>query len=158
MRGRVTAVLRDRRGRIRGRWVTRNLVTANGDQWCALRTHSSPTAMSGMKLGTATTAPAKTGDGSYIGAADYVAGSAHAQEAGWPKAGASNDIAQWRVVWAAGQGTSENINRVTIVDNTTDAGEADGSHTLAIAVFGAAINKGAGDTLTVTWDITFLGA
>jgi hypothetical protein len=44
------------------------------------------------------------------------------------------------------------------VDNTTDAGEADATHTFAISVFDGAINKGASDTLAVTWNVTFLGA
>jgi len=59
---------------------------------------------------------------------------------------------------AAGQGTNSNINRVAIVNNTTDAGEADATGTYSISVFGAAIDKGASDVLTVTWDVTHLGA
>jgi hypothetical protein len=111
-----------------------------------------------MKLGTATTEAAKSGAGSYIAAGDYVSGSAKALDDSTPKQGASANIAQFRRLWAAGEGTNADINRVAIVDNTTDAGEADATHTFAISVFDGAINKGASDTLAVTWNVTFLGA
>lgn len=158
LRGEVIAELYGPNGELKQRLVQHNLVTSNGDQYCAKKLYSAPTAMSGMKLGTATTAAAKSGAGSFQAVADYVSGSAHAFDATYPKAGATNDIAQYKVTWAAGEGTNANINRVSIVNNTTDAGEADGTNTLAIAVFSGAINKGASDTLAVTWNITMLGA
>ena len=116
----------------------------------------------GMKLGTRDDLPAsKTGEGSYIqadSAGDYISGSAQALDDATPKAGATDDIAQFRNQWAAGEATDSDINRVAITDNTTDNGEADATTTYAIAVFGATIDKGADDTLTVTWNVTYLGA
>jgi len=154
--GRVTAELRDRRGRLLRRLAVHNLITDVGDQYIAAKLYSSPTAMSGMKLGSASTAAAKNGAGSYVAAGDYVSGSAKAFDATWPKAGASANVAQYKRTFAAGEATGT-IRRASIVDNQTDAGEADASHTAAVAVFDADIPKGASDTLTITWDWTILG-
>jgi len=158
MRGEVIAEVRDKHGNLKQRSVTRNIVTSQGDKFAAAAMYTAAYSGWGMKLGTATTAAAKSGAGSYIATGDYVSGSAKALDDSTPKAGASNDIVQFRRLWAAGEGTSSNINRVAIVDNTTNAGEADATHTFAISVFSGAINKGADDTLTVTWNVTFLGA
>jgi len=158
--GRVEYELRGPDGRIKTRGVTHNLVTANGDQYCAKKLYSSPTLMTAMKLGTETDVAAKTGTGSYVktGAA-YVTGSAHACDESSPKAGGTNDIVTFIHTWAAGEATNSTINNVTIVDNTTDAGEADATHTLAYALLNPKpVAKGAADTLKITWNITFLGA
>jgi len=158
LRGEVIAELRGPDGKIKQRQVTHNIVTDVGDDFAAAAIYTAAYATWGMKLGTATTAAAKTGAGSFQAVADYVSGSAKALDDSTPKAGVSNDIAQFRRLWAAGEGTDPTINRVSIVDNTTDAGEADATHTYAIAVFAAQIAKGADDTLTVTWNVTYLGA
>lgn len=158
LRGEVIAEVRDRDGNLKQRLVTHNIVTAQGDKFAAAAIYSAAYSSWGMKLGTATTEAAKSGAGSYIAAGDYVSGSAKALDDGTPKQGASANIVQFRRLWAAGEGTNADINRVAIVDNTTDAGEADATHTFAISVFDGAINKGASDTLAVTWNVTFLGA
>jgi hypothetical protein len=159
MLGRMAYELRGPDGRIKARGVTHNLVTGNGDQYCAKKLYSAPTLMTAMKLGTATTAPAKTGAGSFVAVADYVSGSAHACDESSPKAGGTNDIVTFIHTWAAGEATNSTINRVAIVDNTTDAGEADATHTLSAALMNPApVAKGAADTLKITWNITFLGA
>lgn len=157
-RGKLTVELHDKYGKLKRRIVTHNLVTEQGDFFSAAAGYTAAWTGWGMKLGTATTTAAKTGAGSYIAVADYVSGSAQALDDATPKAGATNDIIQFRRQWAAGQGTNSNINRVAIVDNTTDAGEADATGTYSISVFSSAINKGASDVLTVTWDVTHLGA
>lgn len=156
--GVVTAELRDKDGNLKQKKIVQNLVTGQGDKFAAAAIYTAAYSTWGMKLGTATTAASKTGAGSFVAVGDYVTGSAKALDNSTPKAGVSNDIAQFRRLWAAGEGTSATINRVSIVDNTTDAGEADATHTYAIAVFSGAINKGADDTLTVTWNVTYLGA
>lgn len=158
MRGEVIAELRDKHGNLKQRSVTHNIVTDKGDALAAAALYSAAYSGWGMKLGTATTEAAKSGAGSYIAAGDYVSGSAKALDDSTPKQGASANIVQFRRLWAAGEGTNADINRVALVDNTTDAGEADATHTFAISVFSGAINKGADDTLTVTWNVTFLGA
>jgi hypothetical protein len=156
--GVVVAELRDKDGNLKQRKVVQNLVTAQGDKFAAAAPYTAAYSTWGMKLGTATTTATKTGAGSFVAAGDYVSGSAKALDNSTPKAGATPDIVQFRRLWAAGEGTNATINRVAIVDNTTDAGEADATHTFAIAVFSGAINKGADDTLTVTWNVTCLGA
>ena len=159
IKGKMSWELRDEKGRIKSKGSTSNLVTTNGDNYCAALLHSAPTTMDDMKLGTADTAPAKAGAGSYIAVADYVAGSAQACDEASPKAGASSNIVQFIRTWAAGVATNATINRVAIVNNTTDAGEGDATGTLAIALFDPRpIAKGAVDSLKVQWDITFLGA
>ena len=159
IRGKVSWLLRGPDGRIKRRGVTHNLVTDVGDQYLATKIHGAPTVMDDMKLGTATTAVTKSGAGSFVAVADYISGSAHACDNSTPKQGATADIVQYEHTWAAGEATNATINRVGIVDNTTDAGEGDATHTLAIALLDPKpVAKGAADTLKVTWDITFLGA
>ena len=158
LRGTVIAELRDRNGKLKQRRVTHNIVTDQGDDFAKSGIYTAAYTGWGMKLGTATTTASKSGAGSFIATGDYISGSAQALDDSTPKQGASANICQFRRLWAAGEGTSSNINRVAIVDNTTDAGEADATGTFAIAVFSGAINKGADDTLTVTWNVTFTGA
>ena len=156
--GVVVAELRGPDGRLKKRKVVQNLITAQGDKLAAAAIYTAAYATWGMKLGTATTEASKSGAGSFVAVADYVSGSAKALDDSTPKAGVTDDIVQFRRLYAAGEGTDATINRVSITDNTTDAGEADATHTYAIAVFSGAINKGAADTLTVTWNVTYLGA
>lgn len=158
MTGEVIAEVHGPDGKLKQRLVTHNLVTDQGDDFAKSAIYTAAYGTWGMKLGTASTAAAKNGAGSFIAVADYVAGSAQALDDATPKEGASAIICQFRRLWAAGEGTSNTINRVAIVDNTTDAGEADATHTYAIAVFAAQIAKGAADTLTVTWNVTYTGA
>jgi len=158
LRGEVIAELRGKDGKLKQRQVTHNLVTDQGDIFAKSAIYTAAYSTWGMKLGTATTEASKNGAGSFQAVADYVDGSAKALDDSTPKQGASANICQFRRLWAAGEGTSATINRVSIVDNTTNAGEADATHTYAIAVFAAQIAKGADDTLTVTWNCTYLGA
>lgn len=158
LHGEVIAELRGPDGELRQRQVTNNLVTDQGDKFAAAAMYTAAYGTWGMKLGTANTAASKSGAGSFVAAGDYVAGSAKGLDDATPKAGATNDICQFRRLWAAGEGTSATINRVGITDNTTNAGEADATHTYTMAVFAATIPKGAADTLTVTWNVTYLGA
>ena len=158
LKGEVIAELRDKNGKLKQREVTHNLVTDQGDDFAKSAIYTAAYTTWGMKLGTAETAAAKNGAGSYIAAGDYISGSAQALDDSTPKEGASANICQFRNQWAAGEATNNTINRVAITDNTTDAGEADATHTFAIVKFAATIAKGAADTLTVTWNVTFLGA
>jgi len=158
IKGWVIAELRGPDGELKMRQEMHNLVTEEGDFKTAEAFFTAAYSTWGMKLGTANTAASKDGAGSYIAAGDYVSGSAQALDDSTPKAGVTADIVQFRRLWAAGEGTDNTINRVSICANTTDAGEADATGTFAIAVFAAQIAKAAGDTLTVTWNVTMLGA
>lgn len=159
IRGRIEYVLRGSNGRVKAHGVTHNLVTSVGDNYFAAKAYSSPTAAAGMKLGTTDTAATKSGAGSFITTGDYITGSNKAWDSTWPKAGASANIVQYKRTYAAGEATNSTINRVSFGDNITDAGETDASHTYAVALLDPRpVNKGANDTLTITWDVTFLGA
>lgn len=157
--GEVRWVLRGPDGEVKQQGVTRNLVTTNGDQYFGQKGRgASPTAMSGMKLGTDATAATKSGTASYIGSGHYISASAYALDSSSPKAGTDNSKIEYDRTWAAGQATNATINEVSIVDNTTDAAEADATHTLARAVLSPTVNKGANDSLQISWVVTFLGA
>ena len=156
--GHVVAELRGPDGKLKQREEAHNLVTDIGDQYYASRIYSSAALWTYyMKTGSVSTTATKNGAGSFVATADYNTASAHAMVATYPKVGASANIAQWQVLWAAGENTNT-IRRVGITDNITNAGEADATHTMSMSVFGADIVKGASDTLTITWTVTFLGA
>ncbi len=158
LKGEVIAEVRGSDGKLKQREVTHNLVSDQGDDFAKSAIYTAAYTTWGMKLGTATTAASKSGAGSFVAVADYISGSAQALDDSTPKQGASANICQFRNQWAAGEATNNTINRVGITDNITDAGEADATHTFAMAVFAATIAKGAADTLTVTWNVTYLGA
>lgn len=157
LRGHVVAELRGPDGRLKQREEVHNLITDVGDNYLASLAYGTAGWTYRMKTGSASTAAAKNGAGSFVAVADYNSGSAHAMVATYPKVGASSNIAQFQVLWAAGENTNT-IRRVGIVDNATDAGEADATHTAAMAVFTGDIVKGAADSLTCTWTWTMLGA
>jgi hypothetical protein len=158
LRGEVIAEVHGPDGKLKQRQVTHNLVTDQGDDFAKSAIYTAAYTAWGMKLGTASTAASKSGAGSFVAAGDYISGSAQALDDSTPKEGASANICQFRNQWAAGEATNANINRVGITDNTTDAGEADATGTFSMAVFASTIDKGASDTLTVTWNVTYLGA
>lgn len=138
-----------------------NLITQVGDQYYGERATgiaSPPAQVTGMHLGTGTTAAAKTG----AGATDvtYLSGSNIAIDATYPQSslsGASRRIT-WRTTWAAGVATNAAITEVSLVNKTiaTDAA-AVASETISRAVFSAKA-KAAADSLVVTWTHDLLGA
>lgn len=164
--GLIEAILRNKYGEIIQVERTHNLVTDRGDQYFAglPRVSGAALAFNHMMLGTATTAAAKNGAGAFIGTGDYIAGSMKLTDSASPKQGAAANITQWLRTYAAGEGTSTTVNRVAIVAHSADltggggVGEPDATRTIAIAVFPNTIAKGAADTLSVTWNITWLGA
>jgi len=161
VKGMITVELFGPDGKLKYRSENHNLVTDKGDAHWAAVAYGTALGTLGMKLGTASTATSKTYNnaGAYVAVADYVSGSAAAMVDSYPKVGTSPNIAQYQSTWAAGVATNSTINRVSLCDNTTDAGETDGTHTWAIALMAPApVAKGASDTLTITWLITFLGA
>jgi hypothetical protein len=154
IRGHVVAELFGPDGRLKQREETHNLVTDVGDVYLAQLAYGDKWATNGLKLGSASTAAAKNGAGSFNAVADYISGSAHAPTLA---VGSSNNILKITHTWAAGEATGTS-RRMGWVNNTTDAGEADATNTAAMTVFDADIPKGASDTLAITWNITFLGA
>jgi len=138
-----------------------NLVTQVGDEYYGERAAgiaSPPDQVTGMRLGTGTTAAAKTGAGAAI--VTYITGSNQAIEAGFPTSalnGSARRI-QWQSIWAAGDSTNSAITEAVITNETAltnVAGTA--ANTISRVVF-TAVDKGALDTLTVTWSHDLLGA
>lgn len=157
----VHVVLRDQAGNIKHEERGENLVTDVGDSVIAGRLHSAAVnIVTGMKLGNSATAAAKNGVGATV--VTYITGSQKALDSVATDA-TKGAGAGWRTTyvctWAAGVVTNANINEVILTNQTalTDtAGSA--AVTLARYIFAAAIDKQAGDSLAVTWQVDILGA
>lgn len=159
--GEITVVLTGPDGEEKARYVGKNLVTAVGDQYYAGRAALSsglPAQVTGFRLGTGSTAVAKTGAGAAI--VTYLSGSNKANDATFPTA--SGGVVTWKRTYAPGEATSASpitevvLNTDTIAnDNATTATAA---NTIARALISGVASKAAGDTLTITWTHTLLGA
>jgi hypothetical protein len=152
----------DEFGRLKLREIVKNLITQVGDQYYGERAAgigSPPAQVSGMRLGTGTTAVAKTGAGAAI--VTYVSGSSVAIDGSFPTSalsGSSRRI-QWKTTWGAGVATASAIAEVVITNEaslTNVAGTA--ANTISRALLSPTVNKAAGDTLAVTWNHDLLGA
>src|SRR5512139_3856104 len=156
--GSVTFEPFDENGELIERATTKNLVTDIGDQLYAERGSGvgTPALPTGMKLGTGSTAVAKTGAGAAL--VTYLSGSNKAFDATWPQssqpggAGTARRI-QYKRTYAAGEATSASpITEAVIVTETissdTTSTEAETISRVLVAGISA---KGASDTLTVTW-------
>ena len=154
--------LRDSEGVLKDLGVFTNLVTQVGDQYYGERAAgiaSPPAQVTGMQLGTGTTAPAKTGAGASI--VTLVASSLVAIDAGFPTSalsGSSRRI-QWKTTWPAGTATASNIAEVALVNQSTGTQTvAPASATIARALLSPTVTKGASDSLALTWNHDLLGA
>lgn len=140
-----------------------NRITDIGDQYYGERATgiaSPPAQVTGMRLGTGTTAASKTGAGAAI--VTYITASHVAISSGptssQPGGATTARRIAWVSTWAAGVATATGIAEVVITNETpltNVAGTA--ANTIARAVL-TAFDKGAGDTLTVTWNHDLLGA
>ena len=157
----VKVVVRAPNGAVKYQETGHNLVTDVGDSFIAQRVFDDTVdIVTGMKLGTGTTAPAKNGAGAAM--VTYVAGSDQVLDAAATDA-TKGAGAGWRTTyvctWAAGDATDTALaevcltNQTALADNT--CAEAD---TIARYVFAATIDKSAEDSLEVTWNIDVLGA
>lgn len=162
LRGWVEAILRDEDGNIKQREVHHNIITQVGDQVIGERAFGGisgspitplPNQQSGAKLGTGSTAAAKTGAGAAL--VTYKTGSHRAVDTGFPTSALSGAIRRiaWSYTWAAGTATDAALAEAVIVNETTltDATNT-AANTLSRVVFGTAINKGASDSLQLTWN------
>ena len=158
----VHVVLRDSDGNVKHKESGENLVTDYGDDMLATRTIlDAVEIVTGMRLSTATDVAAKSSTGAYL-ATGYLSGSNEDLDAvaGEATLGAGSG---WRTTyvctWIAGDITDSAIGCVVLTNETplTDTAgvEAD---TVAYYKFAATIDKQAGDSLEVTWNIDFLGA
>jgi hypothetical protein len=138
-----------------------NLVTQVGDEYYGERAAgiaSPPDQVTGMRYGTGSTAAAKTGAGAAI--VTYTSGSNAAIAGGFPTSalnGSSRRIT-WQSTWAAGVATATAIREIVLTNETpltNVAGTA--ANTIARTVV-TSFDKGALDSLTVTWAHDLLGA
>lgn len=161
IRGWVEAVLRDEDGNVKQREIHHNTITQVGDQVIGERAFGAiagspitpiPNQQSGAKLGTGTTAPAKTGAGASL--VTYKTGSQRAVDTGFPTSalnGAVRRIA-WRYTWAAGTATDTALTEAVIVNETSLTDATTGAPNTLSRVTFTAINKGASDSLELTWN------
>ncbi|MFJ5151373.1 hypothetical protein ACIQCF_07255 [Streptomyces sp. NPDC088353] len=141
---------------------TSNLITQIGDQYLmerAVGISSPPAQATGMRLGTGTTATAKTGGGAAL--TTYLSGSGKAFDATYPTSSLSapNRVVTWQTTWGAGVATTaSNITEAVIVNDTiaTDA-TSPAANTLARVLLASPAPKAAGDTLTITWTWSMSG-
>lgn len=139
-----------------------NLITQVGDQYYGERAAgigSPPAQVTGMQLGTGTTAVAKTGAGAAV--VTYVTSSAVAIDATFPQSSipvASRRII-WKTTWVAGVATVNAIAEVVLINQAvaTNSGAA-AAATISRALLSPVVNKGASDSLAVTWNHDLLGA
>lgn len=154
-------------GQVKEEQRTSNLITDAGDLYYAGKAitgispanPSAPTAMSGMKLGTGTTAVAKSGAGAAL--VTYISGSNNPFDASFPATqnlGAGLGVnGQYKTTWAAGDVTNSAITEAVIVNDAGTDATSSAANTAQRIVF-TAINKTASDSLVITWNAKFLGA
>jgi hypothetical protein len=159
--------LRDKRDRLIEVQPFANLITDAGDLYYATRgisgvspaAPSDATKMNGMKLGTGTTAAAKNGAGAAL--VTYLTASNVAFDATFPSTsnlGAGLGVqAVYKTTWAAGTATNTAITEAAIVNDQATNATTTAANTASRVVF-TAVNKGASDTLAITWNHKFLGA
>ena len=115
---------------------THNLVVTAGKEWVADRMNNANTVMTHMAVGTGTTAAA---------AGDTALGTQLDRNA-LTSTTVTNNTIEYSCTWAAGDGTGA-ITEAGIFDAST------GGDMLARTVF-SVVNKGAADSMTITWTIT----
>lgn len=160
--------LHDEDGNLKDAGFFQNLITDVGDEYYGERAAgiaSPPNQVTGMKLGTGTTAVAKTGAGAAIVTyAGTGITASRAIDGSYPTssqpggAGTARQI-QWRTTWSAGECTVNALAEVVLSNQTALADSAGtAADTIARALLSPTINKGASDTLTITWNHNLLGA
>ena len=156
IRGTLHVVLTGPDGEVKLDTIVANLVTQVGDQMYAERAlglPGAPAAPTGMQLGTGSTAPAKTGTGA-ASIATLVANSLVATP-GAPTSSLQAGLRRltYSASWAAGVATANNIQEVALVNQaTSNQAAAPAASTIARALISPIINKGAQDTLAITWN------
>jgi hypothetical protein len=139
--------------------LVKNLITSVGDAGYVSRgagIGTPPAAPTGIRLGTGTTAVAKTGAGAAL--VTYLAGSNRAFDATFPSV--AGNVATYKATWAAGVATTASaITEAALVNDTiaTDATTA-AANTWARILLATPAAKAATDSLTLTWTNTITGA
>lgn len=112
----------------------------------------------GMKLGTGSTAVAKTGAGAAL--VTYLTGSDQAFDATYPQSSLSTGrVITYKVTYAAGTATTASaITEIVIFLDFLADSTSTAANTISRALLAGIGSKGASDTLTATWTHTLLGA
>jgi hypothetical protein len=148
--GKVVAELFGQDGKLKQRVETHNRITTSGDEVLAGILRDKVDTIHGMELGTGSTAAAK-GDT----AMETVIASSYEPLDATPTGSGGNVICV--STWAAGDVTQNGITEVGLFEDGTDGGASSGVM-IGRAILSPTVNKGANDSLAVTWTITLLGA
>lgn len=147
-----------------------NLITDTGDTYYAAQAvvgvapagHTAPTLVTGMKLGTGTTAVSKNGAGAALVTYNTALTANKVFDATFPTSaslgGGLGAQVGYQVTWGAGLSTQSGIAEVVIVTDAAVDATSIASATICRALLSPTVNKGPSDTLAVTWTHKFLGA
>jgi len=159
--GTVTWEVRDTDGNIKRHGESRNLVTQTGDQVYGERGAGVAGALAapvGMKLGTGSTAAAKTGAGAAL--VTYLSGSNQVFDSTYPSSalnGAARRIT-YKVTYAAGTATTATpITEVVLFNDANANATSTAANTTSRSIISPGA-KAAGDILTVTWTQDLTGS
>ncbi len=159
MSGHVLAQMFDADMNLKAEVEVHNLITAVGDVMYAHRgsgISSPPATPTGMRIGTGSTAVAKTGAGAAI--VTKVTLGNKAFDGSFPSIAAA--VVTYKTTYAPGEGTTASpVTEAVIVNDTiaTDTATA-AANTISRALIAGVGSKAAGDTLILTWTHTLLGA
>jgi len=162
VRGECRWTLRGPDGRIKTHGVNHNLITQVGDQVYGERgagIAGAPNAPTGMKLGTGSTATAKTGAGAAL--VTYLSTSQHAFDSTFPTSTLSSSSRRitYKCTYVAGEATTATpIAEAVIVNETLTNATSAASATIARVLVSPTVVKAAGDSLTLTWTADLLGS
>lgn len=162
--GEVKYQLFDENGRLKQSGIAHNIVTTQGDNYFVDQLSDSGAASIKLMVlgtGTANVAESDTWVGGYY-SGNGSAATGEGTVSPITNSGTPGNL-QLIGTWTAGNATQNNISRVgyTNLNPSADGnGTTNNSTTFFIAhgTISPSVNKGAGDTLVVTWDITFAGA
>lgn len=157
--------IRNADGRIARQFEFRNLVTTIGDQHAAKRVAGiSVTSPNGMKLGTGSTTPSKSGAGAALGT--YRTGTNVLFDSGFPTVTAMSGtdtgyLVTYQATWPSGTGPATGLQEVAMVTDAETNATSSAANTIARAallVSGSPFDIDATQTITVTWRHKYLGA
>lgn len=167
LKGSARVMVFDQYGKLKIDETVENLITDAGDLYYATRGVSAvvpaapadATKVTGMKLGTSTTAAAKAGAGgalvTYLTASNVVFDATYAKT---NNLGAGLGVeAQYQVTWPAGTATNSAITEAVIVNDAGTNATSSLANTISRITF-TAIDKQAADILIILWKHKFLGA
>ncbi len=154
MHGHGHYVLRGPGNEVKQFGVFQNIITQIGDQYYGERASgiaTPPAQVTGMKLGTGTTAVAKTGAGAAL--VTYTTNSHQAIDGSFPTSSIPGTVRriQWKTTWAAGKATATGLAEVVIVIDALADATSTAANTVSRALLSPTVNKGASDSLAVTW-------